>query len=438
MSRHASSRVFCSCLLAPQPHGQKMPLITEHGKTMEDISAVYDLKEKLGEGSFSEVRLAQDKSSQKLVAIKCIQKRALKGKEAMLENEIAVLRKISYSSPLLQTAFACSQSLIQHGNIVALEDIFETPSQLYLVMTLVSRGAAGRAELAKVKYTNSKPADSYTRAGGGGQDLSPFQTPFLNLAAPEVTGGELLDRILERGMYTERDASHVIRQVLDAVQYLHELGIVHRDLKPENLLYDTPFEDSKIVISDFGLSKMEEQGALSTACGTPAYVAPELLEQKTYGKEVDLWAVGVISYILLCGYPPFYDENDTKLYQQIVKAEYEFDSPYWDDISESAKDFISHLLQRDPEKRFTCEQALRHPWISGSAALEKNIHESVSEQIQKNFARSQWKRAFNATAVVRHLSKKTQAAGEDVEDAVSGEGENPWGTVHTGVHSLVC
>ncbi|XP_006625478.1 calcium/calmodulin-dependent protein kinase type 1B isoform X1 [Lepisosteus oculatus] len=333
-----------------------MPLITEHGKTMEDISAVYDLKEKLGEGSFSEVRLAQDKSSQKLVAIKCIQKRALKGKEAMLENEIAVLRKI------------------QHGNIVALEDIFETPSQLYLVMTL-------------------------------------------------VTGGELLDRILERGMYTERDASHVIRQVLDAVQYLHELGIVHRDLKPENLLYDTPFEDSKIVISDFGLSKMEEQGALSTACGTPAYVAPELLEQKTYGKEVDLWAVGVISYILLCGYPPFYDENDTKLYQQIVKAEYEFDSPYWDDISESAKDFISHLLQRDPEKRFTCEQALRHPWISGSAALEKNIHESVSEQIQKNFARSQWKRAFHATAVVRHLSKKTQAAGEDVEDAVSGEAD---------------
>ncbi|MBN3300104.1 KCC1D kinase, partial [Amia calva] len=188
--------------------------------------------------------------------------------ESMLENEIAVLRRI------------------KHDNIVSLEEVFETPTKLYLVMTL-------------------------------------------------VTGGELLDRILERGMYTEWDASEVIRQVLDAVCYLHRLGIVHRDLKPENLLFDTPFEDSKIVISDFGLSKMEEQGALSTACGTPAYIAPELLEQQTYGKEVDLWAVGVIAYILLCGYPPFYDDNDTELYRQIVKAEFEFDSPYWDDISDS-------------------------------------------------------------------------------------------------------
>ncbi|KAG2455331.1 KCC1B kinase, partial [Polypterus senegalus] len=219
-------------------------------------------------GSFSEVFLAQERHSQRSVAVKCINKNVLKGKEAMLENEIAVLRKI------------------KHKNIVALEDIYETRSQLYLVMTL-------------------------------------------------VTGGELLDRILERGVYTEKDASQVIHQVLDAVNYLHELGIVHRDLKPENLLYDTPFEDAKIVIGDFGLSKMLDQGVLSTACGTPAYVAPELLEQMTYGKEVDCWAVGVISYILLCGYPPFYDENDTNLYKQIVKVEYEFDSPFWDDISES-------------------------------------------------------------------------------------------------------
>ncbi|MGH0137285.1 UNVERIFIED_CONTAM: hypothetical protein FKN15_058776 [Acipenser sinensis] len=307
------------------------------------------MKEKLGEGSFSEVRLAQDRRTQKLVAVKCIHKRALKDKEALLENEIAVLRKI------------------KHDNIVSLEEIYETPSELYLVMTL-------------------------------------------------VTGGELLDRILERGMYTEKDASSVIGQVLDAVRYLHDMGIVHRDLKPENLLYDTVFEDSKIVISDFGLSKMEDQGMLSTACGTPAYIAPELLEQKTYGKEVDCWAVGVIAYILLCGYPPFYDENDMELYRQIVKAEYEFDSPYWDDISESAKDFIGHLLQKDPEKRYTCEEALRHPWISGDTALEKNIHDSVSEQIQKNFAKTQWKRAFNATVIIRHLSKKTESSTEETQE----------------------
>ncbi|KAJ8395074.1 hypothetical protein AAFF_G00035300 [Aldrovandia affinis] len=325
-----------------------MPFMKDPRKRAEDISAVYELKEKLGEGSFSEVRVARHRSSQRLVAVKCIHKRALKGKEALLENEIAVLRKID------------------HENIVSLEETFETPTKLYLVMTL-------------------------------------------------VTGGELLDRILERGNYTEKDASRVIQQVLEAIRHLHQLGIVHRDLKPENLLYESPLEDSKIVISDFGLSKMEEQGVLSTACGTPAYVAPELLQQKTYGKEVDLWAIGVISYILLCGYPPFYHENDTQLYRLIVEAEYEFDSPYWDDISESAKDFISHLLQTCPETRYDCEQALQHSWISGGEALEKNIHGSVSEQIQKNFVKSQWKRAFNATVVVCHLAKKTQAGGDEVE-----------------------
>lgn len=141
------------------------------------------------------------------------------------------------------------------------------------------------------------------------------------------------------------------------------------------------------------------------------FVAPELLQQKTYGKEVDLWAIGVITFILLCGYPPFYDDNDTQLYRQIIKAEYEFDSPYWDDISDSAKDFIVHLLQKDPAKRFNCDQALQHPWISGGAALDKNIHGSVSAQIQK---KSHWKRAFNATNIVRHLTKKTHS-GEDDE-----------------------
>nr|XP_025948899.1 calcium/calmodulin-dependent protein kinase type 1 [Dromaius novaehollandiae] len=221
-----------------------------------------------------------------------------------------------------------------------------------------------------------------------------------------VSGGELFDRIVEKGFYTERDASALIRQILDAVKYLHDMGIVHRDLKPENLLYYSLDEDSKIMISDFGLSKIEGCGSvMSTACGTPGYVAPEVLAQKPYSKAVDCWSIGVIAYILLCGYPPFYDENDAKLFEQILRAEYEFDSPYWDDISDSAKDFIKHLMEKDPSKRFTCEQALQHPWIAGDTALDKNIHQSVSEQIKKNFAKSKWKQAFNATAVVRHMRK---------------------------------
>lgn len=168
-------------------------------------------------------------------------------------------------------------------------------------------------------------------------------------------------------------------------------NLLFSDLKPENLLYYSPDEDSKIMISDFGLSKMEDSGIMATACGTPGYVAPEVLAQKPYGKAVDVWSIGVIAYILLCGYPPFYDETDANLFAQIMKGEFEFDSPYWDEISDSAKDFISHLICVNPEKRFTCKGALGHPWISGNTARDKNIHSSVSEQLKKNFAKSKWK-----------------------------------------------
>ncbi|XP_010173095.1 calcium/calmodulin-dependent protein kinase type 1G [Antrostomus carolinensis] len=245
---------------------------------------------------------------------------------------------------------------IKHENIVSLEDIYESTTHFYLVMQLVS-------------------------------------------------GGELFDRILERGVYTEKDASVVIHQVLTAVKYLHENGIVHRDLKPENLLYLTPDENSKIMITDFGLSKMEQNGIMSTACGTPGYVAPEVLAQKPYSKAVDCWSIGVITYILLCGYPPFYEETESKLFEKIKEGYYEFESPFWDDISESAKDFIRHLLDKNPNTRFTCEEALRHPWINGNTALHRDIYPSVSAQIQKNFAKSKWKRAFNAAVVVHHMKK---------------------------------
>ncbi|KAK1799907.1 hypothetical protein P4O66_006430 [Electrophorus voltai] len=387
----------------------KMPL-GEDGhswkKKTSDIKEIYDFKDVLGTGAFSEVVLAEEKRTRKLVAIKCIPKKALEGKENSIENEIAVLHNVCrtressrrrngssgpgllpWSPPALDSLRlvlamtivitelplhpkAILSSLvpflhrIKHANIVSLEDIYESKSHLYLVMQLVS-------------------------------------------------GGELFDRIVEKGFYTEKDASKLIRQILDAVKYLHDMGIVHRDLKPENLLYYSMDEDSKIMISDFGLSKIEGSGSvMSTACGTPGYVgklcpqtAPEVLAQKPYSKAVDCWSIGVIAYILLCGYPPFYDENDAKLFEQILKAEYEFDSPYWDDISDSAKDFIVHLMERDPKLRYTCEQALQHPWIAGDTALDKNIHESVSAQIRKNFAKSKWKQAFNATAVVRHMRR---------------------------------
>ncbi|XP_030623449.1 calcium/calmodulin-dependent protein kinase IGb [Chanos chanos] len=252
---------------------------------------------------------------------------------------------------------------IKHENVVGLEDFYESRTHYYLVMQLVS-------------------------------------------------GGELFDRILDRGMYSERDASLVIRQVLEAVNYLHKNGIVHRDLKPENLLYYSQDENSKIMISDFGLSKLEESGIMSTACGTPGYVAPEVLAQKPYSKAVDCWSIGVITYILLCGYPPFYEETETRLFSKIMKAQYEFDSPFWDDISESAKDFIRNMMQKNPKMRYTAEQALRHPWIIGKTARSQDIYHSVSLQIQKNFAKSKWKQAFNAAVAINHMKKLQLAHSE--------------------------
>ncbi|XP_067614474.1 calcium/calmodulin-dependent protein kinase type 1 [Eurosta solidaginis] len=227
-----------------------------------------------------------------------------------------------------------------------------------------------------------------------------------------VTGGELFDRIVEKGSYTEKDASGLIRQILEAVDYMHEQGVVHRDLKPENLLYYSSDEHSKIMISDFGLSKIEDSGIMATACGTPGYVAPEVLSQKPYGKAVDVWSIGVISYILLCGYPPFYDENDANLFAQILKGEFEFDSPYWDEISDSAKHFIQNLMCVDMDKRYTCKQALSHPWISGNAARNKNIHGTVAEQLKKNFAKSRWKQAYYAATVIRQMQRMALSKGD--------------------------
>lgn len=141
-----------------------------------------------------------------------------------------------------------------------------------------------------------------------------------------ATGGELFDRIIAKGSFTERDATRVLHMVLDGIRYLHSLGITHRDLKPENLLYYHPGHDSKILITDFGLSAFRRAGDIymSTTCGTPEYIAPEILARRPYTVQVDLWAVGVITYILLSGTMPFDDENRTRLYRLILKAKYSY------------------------------------------------------------------------------------------------------------------
>ncbi|KAM4696980.1 caM kinase-like vesicle-associated protein isoform 2-T2 [Rhinophrynus dorsalis] len=231
-----------------------------------------------------------------------------------------------------------------------------------------------------------------------------------------ATGGDVFDWILQQGYYSEKDASNVIRQVLEAVSYLHNLHIVHRNLKLENLMYYNQNNHSKVVLRDFYLSCFES-GEITEPCGTPEYLAPEVVSRHRYGRPVDCWAVGVVMYILLSGNPPFYDENEEensenhnrKIFRKILAGEYEFDSPYWDVISASAKDLVSRLMEMDQEQRITAQDALGHIWISGNAASERNLKEGVCAQIEKNFAKAKWRKAIRVTTFMQRLRAPGEA-----------------------------
>eukprot|EP00742_Colponemidia_sp_Colp-10_P000181 GILJ01000202.1.p1 GENE.GILJ01000202.1~~GILJ01000202.1.p1 ORF type:complete len:469 (+),score=93.72 GILJ01000202.1:43-1449(+) len=181
------------------------------------------------------------------------------------------------------------------------------------------------------------------------------------------TGGELFDRIIAKGHFTERDAAILMKQILSATVYCHRHNICHRDLKPENFLFQTPADDSNLKIIDFGLSRIfNEQTVMTTKAGTPYYVAPQVLEGR-YDTACDCWSVGVILYILLCGYPPFYGDNDAQILERVRRGQYSFSGREWDSVSESAKDLIRHLLKLNPAERYTAEQAYQHPWIVNAA-----------------------------------------------------------------------
>jgi len=173
-----------------------------------------------------------------------------------------------------------------------------------------------------------------------------------------------------------------LKKILNSVDYLHDVNIAHRDLKPENLLLRGD-DETDVMLSDFGLSKIINQDTMmETACGTPYYVAPEVLSAQGYDKEVDLWSVGVITYLLLCGFPPFYGETLPEVFEQIMKADYDFPDPYWTDISKNAKDFIAQLLVVDSKKRLTAKQAMQHPWITSTANSNKPLN-LKNEKVEK-------------------------------------------------------
>ncbi|XP_053272758.1 calcium/calmodulin-dependent protein kinase type II delta 1 chain isoform X1 [Pleuronectes platessa] len=238
-----------------------------------------------------------------------------------------------------------------------------------------------------------------------------------------VTGGELFEDIVAREYYSEADASHCIQQILESVNHCHVNGIVHRDLKPENLLLASKLKGAAVKLADFGLAieVQGEQQAWFGFAGTPGYLSPEVLRKDPYGKPVDMWACGVILYILLVGYPPFWDEDQHRLYQQIKAGAYDFPSPEWDTVTPEAKDLINKMLTINPAKRVTATDALKHPWICQRSTVASMMHRQETVECLKKFnARRKLKGAIlttmlatrNFSAAKSLLNKKTDGVKE--------------------------
>uniref|UniRef100_A0A8C7ZQA7 calcium/calmodulin-dependent protein kinase n=1 Tax=Oryzias sinensis TaxID=183150 RepID=A0A8C7ZQA7_9TELE len=234
-----------------------------------------------------------------------------------------------------------------------------------------------------------------------------------------VTGGELFEDIVAREYYSEADASHCIQQILEAVLHCHQMGVVHRDLKPENLLLASKCKNAAVKLADFGLA-IEVQGdqqAWFGFAGTPGYLSPEVLRKEAYGKPVDIWACGVILYILLVGYPPFWDEDQHKLYQQIKAGAYDFPSPEWDTVTPEAKNLINQMLTINPTKRITAQEALKHPWVCQRSTVASMMHRQETVECLKKFNA---RRKLKVHSVLLCVSVGRQTTAPAAVSAVAG------------------
>ncbi|XP_039276805.1 calcium/calmodulin-dependent protein kinase type II alpha chain isoform X22 [Nilaparvata lugens] len=303
----------------------------------------YDLKEELGKGAFSVVRRCVQKSTGLEFAAKIINTKKLSARDFQ---------------KLEREARICRK--LQHPNIVRLHDSIQEENFHYLVFDL-------------------------------------------------VTGGELFEDIVAREFYSEADASHCIQQILESVNHCHTNGVVHRDLKPENLLLASKAKGAAVKLADFGLAieVQGEQHAWFGFAGTPGYLSPEVLKKEPYGKPVDIWACGVILYILLVGYPPFWDEDQHRLYAQIKAGAYDYPSPEWDTVTPEAKNLINQMLTVNPSKRITASEALKHPWICQRERVASIVHRQETVDCLKKFnARRKLKGAILTTMLAtRNFSK---------------------------------
>ncbi|XP_054688728.1 calcium/calmodulin-dependent protein kinase type II subunit gamma isoform X2 [Grus americana] len=321
----------------------------------------YQLYEELGKGAFSVVRRCVKKSSSQEYAAKIINTKKLSAREfepvsipdvVTATSRASVLLLLRNHQKLEREARICR--LLKHPNIVRLHDSISEEGFHYLVFDL-------------------------------------------------VTGGELFEDIVAREYYSEADASHCIHQILESVNHIHQHDIVHRDLKPENLLLASKCKGAAVKLADFGLAieVQGEQQAWFGFAGTPGYLSPEVLRKDPYGKPVDIWACGVILYILLVGYPPFWDEDQHKLYQQIKAGAYDFPSPEWDTVTPEAKNLINQMLTINPAKRITADQALKHPWVCQRSTVASMMHRQETVECLRKFnARRKLKGAILTTMLV--------------------------------------
>ncbi|KAJ2550735.1 Calmodulin-dependent protein kinase cmk2 [Coemansia sp. RSA 1933] len=292
----------------------------------------YTFGKVLGAGTFGEVRLATFNPDGRKVAIKVIKKTALSGDAAMVIKEISIVRQL------------------HHPHIVKLLDWFESKDKYYLV----------------------------------------FQV---------CTGGELFQKICDYGRFTEEDAAKLMRCGFDSVAYLHKHNIVHRDIKPENFIFLDEEKDAPLMLADFGIARImrSDDEVLSTMCGSMGYVAPEILLRQGHGKAVDIWSLGIVTFSTLCGYPPFWRyEQPNALITAMQSDNVEFDERFWWGISDHAKDFIRRCLRANPSDRITAEEALHHPWLSGTHEATRDLLPHVLEN-------------FNARATLRRAVFKIQA-----------------------------
>merc|ERR1712010_116627 len=281
----------------PAPAEEELKVI--HRDAEDD----YEFVEDYGQGQYAAVFKAQHRQTSQIVAVRNIDKADTGvSVDKVTDKEINVMLRID------------------HPYCVKLHAVYETDTQVQLVMELLE-------------------------------------------------GRDLFDRIITRKKYTEPNAKILMKRICEGVRHLHEKNVIHRDLKPENILLASPDQDTDCKVADFGLSKLFPEDShemkTQTLCGTPGYVAPEVLNRVKYGEKIDVWSLGVIAYISLCGFPPFPLDMAAGSVQKVKTANFSYPAPHWNEVSQEARDFINKMIVVNVDDRATMDQVLAHPWLAG-------------------------------------------------------------------------